>query len=209
MNSRKNMNYKITIVAIIILTTIIGCLAASVHPFYNQKDLVFNEELTGEWIDEEDNKWIFKKSKSEFLYDLAIVQKKEMKLDSNRESGKIIGNNSLVIKESFVAALFKLNDRYFLDLYPKEVEEITFGALHYIPAHSISKIDFNSDTLAISFLQYKWLKNQIEKNENFIEYVKTDDGIALTAPTDELQKMIKTYDDDKKAFSDCNKLFKK
>lgn len=41
-----------------------GCPVKSLHPFYTENDLVFKEELLGQWIDEDSTVWNIEQSAS-------------------------------------------------------------------------------------------------------------------------------------------------
>ena len=54
-----------------------------------------------------------------------------------------------------------------------------------------------------------WLKDMITKGDIKIGHENVEDGILLTAPTADLQTLVKKYADNKKAFSSPTYLVRK
>jgi hypothetical protein len=83
-----------------------GCVPVmSLHPLYTEQDVVFEEKLLGLWVDDPNGPeatWEFRRPDE---------SKKEYELIFSDKKGQ---------KGIFDAHLVKLNERFFLDVYPKE-----------------------------------------------------------------------------------------
>src|SRR5688572_26111122 len=82
-----------------------GCIP-SVHPFYTDKDVVFDARLLGEWQSKDDSDdpelWKFEQGEDK-SYKITVTEKKD-------KHGQ------------FAARLFKLKNQHFLDITPTECE---------------------------------------------------------------------------------------
>jgi hypothetical protein len=192
------MKTKNTLFLIIILITAQSCTIFSLNPLYHEKDLIEEPELLGVWrqIDEgkeyvsfekyEDKKYIFR----------------YMEEDEGPQDMDTI---------SFESGLLKVGDHYFIDLYPyydQELDEADYLFRGFIPTHSVLKIEWKNDEMELYFFSYDRLEELFEQNRIRIRHQMFDDYIVITASTDELQKFIKKYADDEKAFDDSSTFIK-
>ncbi|MFC1537891.1 hypothetical protein ACFL6H_00575 [Candidatus Latescibacterota bacterium] len=149
-----------------------GCLVTSIHPLGNEDDIVFDENLIGAWIDDEDL-WIFTKGE-ENSYKLILV------VDDDNDKN-----------EEFIAKLVKLGDKLFLDICPERLDSgnIIYDVLMF-PAHTFLRYSLDSTGLSLGFNDPDWFGERIDNNIDIgIDYVITEDEvITLTAPTEMLQK---------------------
>jgi len=100
------------------LLVLSGCIPLALHPFYTEKDLVFEDALVGTWkMENETEGFVFEKS-GPLAY--TMIEKDE-------------GGEA-----EFDAYLFKLGDEMFLDLYPRNYSDDMSSMLrdHLIPLHS-------------------------------------------------------------------------
>jgi len=184
-----------------LLILVPGCLIKSLHPFYTEKELVFKQELIGNWKDPDSGIWeisqhkrfagIFKDDIPEKAYDISFSDKKGT--------------------SKFVTHLFTIDDQLFLDFYPDNIETGTeLGNFHFIPAHTLAKIQINAGKVIIRWYNEEWLVNLFNQNRVRIAHERVpydqDDHnrdsyqVILTAPTAELQKFIHKYGNDPEAF---------
>ena len=149
-----------------------GCLP-SLHPLYNDKTLIFKEELIGKWMGD-DSIWQFSRA-GEKEYELRI-----------RDDEKEIGR--------FSAHLIEIKGLMFLDLFPddKPLEDLEdFYKIHILPVHTFMKVDQINPNLRLRMIDYDEVKEMIESNPNVIKHeVVDDDRIVLTASTEELQNFV-------------------
>jgi hypothetical protein len=161
-----------------------GCVP-SLQPLYTEKDTVFDPALVGVW------------EKDKEVWTLRAGEGKAYEVTMQSEKWP---------KAGFEAHLVELGKARFLDLYPQEQEEgNAFYEFHRVPAHSISRIWLEGDTLRAAMLQDGWLEARIRDGQVQIGHQfggPKGDGLVLTAPTGQLQALVMRYADDTKAFAD-------
>ncbi|MCF8302151.1 MAG: hypothetical protein K9I94_02670 [Bacteroidales bacterium] len=171
-----------------------GCLVKSLHPYYEERDVVFKPELLGSYMDADETAW--KISRYSF-------SKGFMKGDS-------IDNSYLVEMQQkdakrvsrFNVHLFELEGINYLDFAPiREDRDEVLMELHLVPAHSIAQIEIISDNeITISWFEEEWLTDLFKENRVKIahEVITYTDELeptqyVLTAGTSELQKFLIKY----------------
>ena len=175
-----------------------GCIPVmSLHPLYNQEDVMFEEKLLGTWVDDSnETTWEFKRpDKSKKAYELIF---------RDNEGGK----------GSFVVHLVKLKNRLFLDVYPKQFPcdledpnktEWGYNAFFYVPAHTFIKIDSIEPQLRMRLTDDEKMGELLAEDPNVVKHEVVEDydgGIVLTASTKELQAFVLKYADDSRLFTD-------
>ena len=171
----------------VLLLALTGCFPLALHPFYRQKDVVFDRALLGVWAEKEgdDDSWTFETGTNQSY---RVTVKDEKRSDH---------------LEGF---LFKLGTNTFLDLTVgertfKEHDLDGFSGLHLVPVHTVARVRLRGDTLTLSFMDLEWLGKLLEKNPNAIRHemagVKdNDERLVLTASTSELQAFIQEHLDE-------------
>lgn len=150
----------------------------SVHQYYDQNDIVFEEKLLGSWGDKKSG-CRFEKTEEEKSYYMLFK-------DDDKTRGK------------FEAVLFKLEDMLFLDIRPAkmDVNEVEMQRFLLVPTHAIIKINQIEPELKI----------QMPPDPDMINSLKHekvgDDGLLITASTEELQEFIKKHAKDEDFFRD-------
>jgi len=159
-----------------------GCVV-SLHPLYTEKDLVFDPNIEGTWVQEgEGNLWTFKKS-GDKEYQLIYREKEETAV--------------------FRANLVSLKKYRFLDLFPGKPElGNEFYKCHFIPAHSFLKVQMENGKLKLALPRYQWVKNMLEDQKLSIPLEQVDDRIFFTASTEQLQQFMLAIADEKEAFDE-------
>jgi hypothetical protein len=181
-----------------------SCLIKSFNPFFHKEDVVFDDQLLGRWVDQDDNLWSFEK------YKIENIQENEKKhpfyiLNYREEDGGI---------SRLLTTLFKLDDEYYLDFFPdlETISDRELLAIHTLPVHSLAKLGFTEDgQVSIRWFNEEWLSELVEKNKTQIKHevirYDSDEGtIVLSASTDELQQFIRKHSNDPAAF-DCEDQF--
>ncbi|MHC4489702.1 MAG: hypothetical protein ACYSW7_11095, partial [Planctomycetota bacterium] len=123
----KIINHKLSMV----LAVLLGGCVLSLHPLYNEKDLIFEKKLLGTWDKNGSTEtWQFKRGKGENYYKMIYTDDK----------GK---------KGSFDAGLGKINNMMFLNVFPQEPElkETGYYQFHILRAHSFIRIEQIEPTL--------------------------------------------------------------
>ena len=176
----KTKSITLAVFAIALLLT--GCWQKSVHPFYTDKDVFFEEKLLGEWREAdkeaaEGTTWTFSKSALPNVYIVKIADK-ETKLECD-------------------GRLFKLGDAQILDLYSRN------RAVLDMPGHTILRVRESGDSFKIQLLSPGWMKNRLQLNPKELSHVVAADPenpsdpdkgeIILTAETERLQKFVREH----------------
>ena len=206
----------------IILITGQSCTIFSLNPLYHEEDLLEMPEVLGLWEDADegkefvsferldDDKFIFRyiEADKQTVIDL-YSGKKETEL--NMENLNDLKSQTV----SFEAGILKVGDHYFIDLYPyykyyegDDQDEEYYLFRNFIPTHSFLKFEWENDDLVLYMFSYDRLQELFEQNRIRIRHQQFDDYIVITASTDELQKFIRKYADDEKAFEDPDKFIK-
>jgi hypothetical protein len=163
----------------------------SLEPFYADVDLQSDSRLNETWTDKEgDVTFAFEQGREkgkEKVYELVVKEK-----DGEQQvSGK------------FEVRLVQLGAFWFLDIYPKSSEGVSeFYRMHFIRAHTITRVEIKQDSIQMAFLSASWLKARIKENSVDTPYVKANDALLLTGTTEELQELVLRYANDDQAFAD-------
>ena len=163
----------------------------SLQPFYTQVDLEADFRLNETWTDKEgDVTFAFEQGREkgkEKEYELVVKEK-----DGEQQvSGK------------FDVRLVQLGAFWFLDIYPKSSEgKSEFYRMHFIRAHTITRVEIKQDSIQMAFLSASWLKAKIKENSIDTPYAKASDALLLTGTTEELQELVFRYANDDQAFAD-------
>ena len=159
-----------------------GCVP-SLQPLYTDKDTLFDPALVGTWEGKEES-WLIRRSEGNF-YQLTVKPAKGA-------------------PATFEGRLVELGTARFLDLYPGEPDiQNDLYKMHLVPAHSISRIRLERDTLRVAMLDDSWLRDLIRDQKVQIAHqILKDNMLVLTAATAELQALVSRYADDPKAFAD-------
>ncbi len=201
-----------------LLTVIIigfsGCFLKSVHPLVAEEETVELPGISGIW-ESEDERFTFIK---EGEFDDVHFSKKLN--DNSSFSMSDSGNDTtqtehpayLVIYEDlsndepdssyFLGSFVQLEQHYYLDLFPFEVFGVDFFTSHLQPVHTFSKINLTKDSLSIHLFQDEWIEEQIRDHKVRIKHEKLDEGVLITASTNELQQFIIKYSNEQEAYRD-------
>ena len=159
-----------------------GC-APSLHPFFTDEDVVFNEALLGVWIGDSGKKCLFTRS-GDNHYELLYVED---------ESAR------------FEAQLIELGGATFLDLYPNPPGKGNgLYSVNFVPAHTLARVTIGEDSISIAMMNGDWLKQLSDRNQLDLAHERLDDEmVALTAPTRELRAFVLKHADNKEAFGEA------
>ena len=169
---------KRNLIAIGAAAILLAACIPSVNPFYQEKDVVFDPHLVGEWqekgkTNEPPEVWKFEQSTNN-AYKLTVV-----------EEGKT---------GQFSACLFKLKGEQFLDLIPTDCKyddkQVDLVAYSMFPGHLLMSVAQIEPELKLAGCDYDWLGKFLQKNPKAIDHHLEDERIILTADTRDLQKFI-------------------
>jgi len=182
----KEIKMKTKKVGFYLLAVVLGGCLPSLHPLYTDQTLVFEEKLTGKWLD--GNKiWEFKKGE-EKAYDMRVFDGKE---------------------GLFKAHLVKLGDMMFLDIFPddetlKDMQDLY--KVHIVPAHTFMKVEQMDPNLVLRMMNPDKVSELLENDPDLLKHEKVDDGIVLTASTEQLQEFMLRYANEEDIFGDASDL---
>ena len=181
---------------VIILCLISGCSTiTSLNPFYLKNDVIANDDLLGKWkvikqnefaedemkINDEEL-WTFKKNNETNSYELSV----------QCENDKML----------FHAVLFRIKDKFFIDLYPKIIypdsnAESSILNMQLLPTHTVSKITLEKDRMILEPLKGEWIKDRIIRKKFELSYGVTENNIILlTAETEDIKEFLENYIDE-------------
>lgn len=189
---------KRTFVIIFALIAIIfqSCLP-SLHPLYTPDKLIAIKELPGSWMAYENGKpnqptsetWNFKKG-DDLSYHLIHTDKQ----------GR---------KAAFKIHTVQLGKHYFMDFFPMNLKDedaqatIELNSMeewHFIPVHTFAKLEITTQGLQIHLFDPDFLENLLKNQQIRIKHEVSETGYLLTASSQELQKFVEKYADEKAAF---------
>ncbi|RFM33409.1 hypothetical protein [Chitinophaga silvisoli] len=184
-----------------------GCIA-SLHPLYTGKDLVFDKRLLGTWHTSDPNEtWNLQN-----LLESQHSQFKEPKEGKEKDifQSSLINKNSYLLtytengaKAEFMFNLVKLGDHFFVDLFPLDLHEKNeLLKNHYLPVHSYAKIKIENNGFEMCSLNSELIYELLNKNKIRIKHESLEFENVITASTEELQKFIVKFADNKDFFKD-------
>ena len=168
---------KRTLISIGAAAILLAACIPSVNPFYQEKDVVFDPHLVGEWQDKESTNnpeiWLFEQSTNK-AFDLTVTEE--------GKTGK------------FRATLFKLKQEQFLDLIPIECnyapDQAALVAASMSPGHLLMRVGQIEPELRIASCDYDWLGKYLQTNSGAIAHHTENDSMIFTADTKDLQKFV-------------------
>jgi hypothetical protein len=174
-----------------------GCFIKSLYPFYTKKDLVYDQTLTGTWLDNDSSKWVIKQQNN---WPVSSSPEQSYQVEITDKDGK---------QCSFNVHLFRLNKQLYLDFYPSGKigsNDIIEGNI--VATHSIAKVGYNAKNIKVQWFNEIWFEQLLKQNRIRIRHEKlNNDGennyansYLITAPTEELQKFITKFGNDSLAF---------
>lgn len=191
---------------IIVALLLSSCVVKSLHAFYTQDLLYFEEQLLGTWTDSENATWSIQPFKEVMLKEsqknnVSELSKEDLSIYNNYKEGYVINLEKDSSKTVFLAMPFKINNQMFLDFTPIEDREFeqndnNLYKMHLINTHTLAKLDIESNQkVSIKWLAQKKIETLLNENKIKIKHEKTgfDETILLTASSEELVKFIEKY----------------
>jgi len=192
-----------------------GCVPVmSLHPLYQPTDIVFQQDLLGEWtedVNKPDTIWRFERIESTdglLIEDgLKEVLPKLYKLTLCESDGNPRG--------LLVGGLIQLDGMLYLDLYPAQfpsgepnVEhmKLMYNAFFFEPAHTFLRLDSTEKRLVLYLTDDDSFKKLIQAHEEVVRHTVIDGRPVLTASTAELQVFVRAYAKSEHLFSKTTEL---
>ena len=187
------MKTSVLVFTILLFTFLSGCVVKSLHQFFQEEDVIYEESLLGSWMDEDSTRWVIKPY---------VFPKGFMKGDSVDNSYLIELYDDSEEPQKFNAHLFRLNGKMYFDFKPiREDRNEDFLDVHLVSTHSLALVDFaENGEVTIGWFNDEWLSNLFKENRVKISHEVVEGATdnygreyVLTASTDELQKFILKY----------------
>ncbi len=164
------MRYLKPIVIVVILIISAGCIIPSLHPFYTEKDLVFDPNLIGLW-DSPAGTWEFSKD--------------------GPNTYRLVYTDNYGRPGEFSVHLFRVRDSLFLDLYPEDPKldgkkNVPY-MFHFLQVHTLAYVHQIKPTLQVRVPESTWLEEFLAENPGAIQNGKASGQIVLTAEPKALQ----------------------
>ena len=181
---------------------IAGCVPVwSLHPLYDDQHQVFDARLLDTFIEDNNDVHI--------TWEFACANEPNVYLLTYTGMSKTDPN---VTKGFFEVHLVKLDNHFFIDLFPKEspwgntpeddMSKIKWfwNAFFMLPVHTFAKIEFLDSQLKISLSDDDSFKKLLKTDPNAIKYEIVDKTPVLTASSKELQSFVLKHADDDSLF---------
>lgn len=187
------MKTRILISLALLVFLLNGCIVKSLHQFYHEEDVIYDEEILGAWLDDEYTRWVI----SPYTYSKVFLGS-----DTTDNSYLVELYEDSLVPIQFNAHMFEVDGKKYLDFMPlRDDDNYDLLEMHLVPTHSLAMIDYDKNgNMTISWFAEEWLKKLFEENRVKIAHeivedpgIKTDSEYVLTASTDELQKFILKY----------------
>ncbi len=105
-----------------------------------------------------------------------------------------------------VVNLTRINQHLLMDFEPNSESHKLFQgrfATNFIPGHTFAKVEFTGENLRIFPLHSEYVEELIKQKRIRLKHeIIGEDGIVLTAPTQELRDFIDNYSDEPRLFDD-------
>ncbi len=162
-----------------------GCsVVYSVHPLNTSDDAVDEPAITGTWSNDDAQLCVQKSDRS--AYSL-VVSPKDPKSD---KGSKLV--------EAYQVTLVRLDDQLFADVVAKnqafdgtEIEPPAGAIFH----HVIVKLDVTDSDLSYTILDSSAVQEANKQGYASLEYLEVDNGILLTASTEDLRWAVSHHAD--------------
>ena len=172
-----------------------GCVPVmSLHPLYEDKNIIFEEKILGTFTENENTTWDFARAEDPNTYVLTYSTFKDQK----------------VLKGLFVVHLVKLEGRLFLDVYPKEppwadeegLEKTKwfYNSVFMVTGHTFIKIETIEPQLKLQLTDGDELEKLLTKNPDAVKHEIVDGSPILTGSTQQLQSFVLKYIHDNRLF---------
>lgn len=183
-----------------------SCVVKSLHAFYTNDILFYEQKLVGQWSDASKGTWNIQPFKEVILSENHVGGSGQLEAEQKRlldlyNKGYVVNYKNDSTESVFLAMPFKIKNQLFLDFTPIQDKESEQGdnnlyRAHLINTHSLAKLDFDTNNKAtIKWFDQDKLEALLNEDKIKIKYEKTgfDETILLTASSEELVKFIEKY----------------
>jgi hypothetical protein len=164
----------------VLVAVLSGCIVQSIQPFYTEESVMELSSIEGKWrlvtiegkgAEKQERPWEFTKDEIE-TYD---------------------GDISSRIKVMY----FRVLDAVLADVtvapLPNDQGPNVWWTIHVMPVHSLWRVDLSGDSLALTPLNYTWMRNLLAKKKTVLSHTRSDDKdfrTLLTGSSKELTAFL-------------------
>ena len=180
------MRRRTTVLAVVAaLLGLAGCYPVpSIHPFYNEREVGFDENLLGLWATEDGKQILRFEDAGESAYKVAYLAEDKW--------------------SKYAVRLVRLGGESYLDVMPdKDAYQAAIEPQAFLPlvnTHTLYHVELDRNRLRISYLDDEWMKAKLVSGDAPVPYAETEDLLVLTGTTAELQSLVMMHGSDEKAF---------
>jgi hypothetical protein len=187
--------------AALLVAMLAGCAPEnSLFGLAGASDKEFDERLLGEWKmqsgpefkpDAQSGRIVFRRSGDDPEYEVTVF-------DFDEHGMNIV----------CTARLVRLGSTLFVDFGPRDAEKHKFAEIPFpiLESHIFGRIRIEKNSSRIDFLSDDWVKKQATAGKLKLSTVEAEDGLVISAPTEELRKFALEHADDAEAFSETYSL---
>lgn len=182
------MQARIALLAAALFLLAAGCIP-SLHPLYTAEDTAFEPKLVGTWLDEDENEtWAFSQD-GDHAYLLEYT-------DNRGRPGR------------FKVHMVELGGHRFLDLCPVKPDSGVneFYQLHLLPMHTFAHVRRVEPELELGFADPEKVKKLLQVDPAALAHDTAEDGLLLTATTDDLRLFLPAHVDSASVFGEYGML---
>ncbi|HEY5611719.1 MAG TPA: hypothetical protein VIL97_10950 [Thermoanaerobaculia bacterium] len=185
-----------------------GTCPVFIQSAYTEADLEFDDRLLGEWLvlDEGEGKGAEVKDEveSEATAETDADQNRAQLPSADHEFRDMLKISSTVenlyrftlVEKSGVAHfdghMFRLGPNTYIDL----TDAAGDGGTLSIRGHVLMVVREIEPRLVISLMDFEWLESYVNDNPEALAHVTTENGIVITADTDEIQLFLLNHHDE-------------
>lgn len=190
----------------VLLLTFSSCLT-TLYPLFKPGDVLFEPKLLGAWrSDGSDEVVRFERASKEAFGGLSP----ELQALADKAYIVTTTGNEGRIEEKYYAFVLRLGKNLYVDYFPvftpDQAKLDLFYRAHYVPEHSIYKVQLKSNG-QVEFRMFDggYMDKLIKEKKIRIRHEqRDDDGMLITATTEELQQYVLKYGDVQSAYEDAN-----
>jgi hypothetical protein len=176
------MRTKLLLLALLGALGTTGCTSVlSLSPAVTDSDALKDPALDGQWVDEHGIDLYSVRQTGETLYEIIYTAKGES-------------------PEEFEGRLFQAGDARLLDLVQKDERLFSF----MVPAHFFVRIWVDGASLRMAFVDSEWFRDQTSREQ--VATSPVSDGVLLTAPADQVRRLLLKYGGDERAHGETGVL---
>ena len=162
-----------------------GCYPVpSIHPFYTEREVGFDDNLLGLWATEDGKQILRFEDAGENAYKVAYLAEDKW--------------------SKYAVRLVRLGGESYLDVMPdKDAYQAAIEPQAFLPlvnTHTLYRIELDRNRLRVAYLDDEWMKTKLENGEIPLPYAETEDLLVLTGTTAELQSLVMMHAGEEKAF---------